>query len=272
MVNLDAPAVNLVAERGETLVPLQLLRECCVPTDIIRENLQKTFERGYRPFNHLFRGSVAIVGSGPSILETWQKIDPMDTVLACNAAHDFLIARGHVPHYAMFFDAAEIMASMFTPHKGVHYLIASRCHPKVFEKLKGFEVTVWHAGGAPEELILEDLEALNRMEPVVHGGSAAVVRAAFLVVAMGFRHVKFFGGDGSFEGEHTHFQKSAVPETEIRVCCNRRWFRTTAWLAAQAEEIPILFPILQGMGVKLEVFGDGLVPHIAETMGYIVHK
>jgi hypothetical protein len=257
--------------QGETLVPLHLLRECCVPLDIIQENLRQTFARPYRRFNELMRGTVAIVGSGPSIHETIKHIQPTDAVFACNAAHELLIARGIIPAYAMLWDAAEVVSTMITPHKGVTYLVASRCHPSVFEKLKGFDVVVWHAG-SDDEQITERLEEHGRMEPVINGGSAAAVRAMFIVVAMGFRHIKVFGIDGSFDGEHTHFQKSAVPEVEIKVFCNHRWFRTTAWLAAQAEEVQVLFPIVAGLGVNIEVYGDGLIPHIAETLGYSVHK
>lgn len=269
---MDCPSVNLVAEQGETLVPLQLLREGAVPTDLIRENLKKTFSRGYRPFNHLFRGRVAIVGSGPSIHRTWTRIEPHDAVMACNAAHDFLIEKGRIPDYAVFMDAAEVIATMFIPHKSVHYLVASRCHPAVFERLEGFEVTVWHAANDEAERICEDLEERNLDEPMVHGGSAAVVRAMYLAAAMGWHHQRLFGVDSSFEGAHTHFRQSAVPEQTLHVWCNRRRFHTTPWLAAQAEEVPVIFPILSGLGIKIEVHGDGLIPHIAETMGYEVHK
>lgn len=257
--------------QGETLVPLQLIRECCAPLEAIQENLRQTFARPYKPFNGLVRGSLAIVGSGPSIHETLKLLEQDDHILACNAAHDFMISKGIVPQYAMLLDAAEVIATMFTPHKDVTYLVASRCHPAVFKKLEGFEVVVWHAG-SEEERILQALEAAGRREPVIHGGSAAVVRAMFVAVMMGYRKLKLFGVDSSFEGEFTHFKKSAVPETEIKVFCNHRWFRTTSWMAAQAEEVSILFPIVQGLGIEIEVYGDGLIPHIAQTMGYTVRK
>lgn len=266
---MDCPNPVLGVAQGETLAPLRLIRECCVPLDLVEENLRQTFQRQYEPFNDLMRMTLAIVGSGPSILETVSMLDPGDHVLACNASHDYLIGRGIVPKYAMLFDAAEVIASMFTPHKDVTYLIASRCHPKVFEKLEGFKVVVWHAG-ADEEGILAKLEEAGKNEPVIHGGSAAVVRAMFLGAAMGYKRLRIFGGDSSFAGEHTHFKKSAVPEKEISVFCNHRWFRTTAWMAAQAEEVQIIFPIIKGIGIDIEVVGDGLIPHIAQTMGYNV--
>jgi hypothetical protein len=254
--------------QGETLVPLRLIRDCCVPLDIIQENLQQTFARPYKSFNHLMRGSICIVGSGPSIHETYKHIS--GDVLACNAAHEFLIWKGIVPKYAMLWDAAEIVADHITPHKDVTYLVASRCHPAVFEKLKGFNVVVWHAASDGEG-VMEHLEQSRRMEPVIQGGSAAVVRAMFMVLAMGYSDIKVFGCDGSFTGEHTHFRESAVPEKPIRVYCEKRWFDTTAWLAAQAEEVPFLFPIVSKLA-SIEVYGDGLIPHIAESLGYRVHK
>lgn len=263
------PALGVA--QGETLVPLQLIRECCVPLDQVQENLQHTFARPYTPINGLLRQSLAIVGSGPSIHETIERISPEDHILACNAAHDFLISKGIVPQYAMLLDAAEVIATMVTPHKGVTYLVASRCHPAVFKKLEGFDVVVWHAG-SEEEGILQRLEEQGRAEPVIHGGSAAVVRAMFLAAALGYKRLRLFGVDSSFEGEHTHFQKSAVPEDEIKVFCNHRWFRTTRWMAAQAEEVQIIFPIVHGLGIQIEVHGDGLIPHIAHTMGYDVRR
>lgn len=281
MVCPDATLPALGVAQGETLVPLQLVRDLAVPIDLVAQNLHHTFSKPYRSILELSpyrvgdtehkatKGAIAIVGSGPSIHRTVKDMQA-DAILACNAAHEFLIERGIVPTFSMLWDPSPVLASMVTPHKDVTYLVASRCHPDVFKRLEGFKVFVWHAGGE-DEMLMPYLEMKEVSEPIVYGGSAATVRAMFLVLLLGYSRIKLFGSDSSFEGEVTHFRASAVPEKPIRVFCNHRWFDTTAWMAAQAEEVLPLFPLVEPLA-SIEVYGDGLIPHIAETLGYRVHR
>lgn len=260
------------------VVPLKLTMELCALPEDVLANLRTSMARPYGPKNRRINemlgtetGPFSVVGFGPSLKDTWQ--DLQGIVMACNGALAFLLERGIVPKYAMFFDADPIMERFVVPHPDVTYLVASRCHPSIFEKLRDCNVVTWHVlcgeGGEPiDELLTEH----NKAEPMICGGTAAVTRgmhlADCLMQQISGREIHLFGVDSSFEGEFTHAKKSIVPEREIQLWCEGRWFRTTPWLCGQAEDFKILAPVLRDGGVRLVVHGTGLVPHIARAWGY----
>ncbi len=249
-------------------VGLNLESHLANTTEDIDRNIERTLASEYQPFNPLIMsqsGAVSIVGSGPSLKETWQDIK--GEIIACNASVDFLLERGVIPRYGMCFDADPLAQAFFKkPHKDVTYLIASRCPPIVFEQLKGLKVVVWHAKG---DLNLEKLlPKYRRMEPMCGGGGAAVTRSMFLAQAMGFKTMHLYGADSSYRrgnGE-THIGKSTTEEKYLQIMCGGRVFDTTPWMASQAEDFKALVPSLQRIGIKVIVHGDGLIPHIAKNM------
>lgn len=257
-----------VGESKGSLVPVTFSQEICETPEKIRLNIESSLKRSYTPFNDMLRSTrVSIVGSGPSLKRTLKSI--RGDVFACNAAHDFLVAHGIVPKYGMLWDADQVVTKFVTPRKDVTYLLASRCHPSVFEQFEGYKYIVWHAGG--DKHIDECLEESRRYEPLINGGSAAVTRSLFMCFAMGYAEMHLFGVDSSCEQEETHVRKSVVPEKLIDIYCHDQWFKTTAWLAVQAEDFKLLAPSLRDAGVKIVVHGDGLIPHIARALEFEVH-
>lgn len=251
---------------GGPIVPLVLKMDVCETLENIERNLRSALGRDYVRLNEFLgskSGPASIVGFGPSLKDTYN--DLVGDVMACNGAHDFLIEKGIVPKYAMLFDAAEVMNKFLTPHPEVTYFIASRCHPSIFEMLKGFKVVVWHVKG--DEGIDELLDEYNKPEPMVHGGSAAVTRGMFLLRALGYTTLHLFGADSSYEGEFTHVKKSIVEEQEFMVYCDHKWWKTTPWLCGQVEDLKILAPEMKESGIDLVVHGTGLLPHVAHVIG-----
>lgn len=275
-------------------LPLRLDMQLANTSEQIDANIEATLARQHRSLIELVNkhsGAVSIVGSGPSLKDTWRAI--RGDIIACNAANQFLLERGVVPKYVMIFDA-DILAEEFvtTPHRDITYLLASRCHPALFRRLEGFNVVVWHAAG---DLNLQAiLERRGVMEPMCGGGSAAVTRTMFLAQTLGYRHLHLYGADSSYNNEQTrevhsragitvedlrgsargsHFRKSTTEEKFLAIMCNTKYgdgrevsriFHTTPWMAAQAEDFKVLVPELQKLGVKVSVHGDGLIPHLAK--------
>ena len=233
---------------------------------VIQSNLEATFARGYFRFNELMntaKGAVSIVGSGPSLASTYK--DLVGDVVACNSAHDFLIEKGVIPKYAMFWDANPIIAKFAQkPHKDVIYLVASRCHPDLFKCLEGQRVVVFHA--MSEERIQELLEQHGRMEPIIGGGTTGVTRAACLVATMGYTEMHWFGVDSCYSGEETHVggHKSEDRMT-LRIC--GKDFVVAPWMALQAGDFKAIAPLLKGYGIDLSIHGTGMVPYIATFAG-----
>ena len=236
-----------------------------VTDDVIKANLEATMARGYKPFavGTPMERPVSIVGAGPSL--SWTYKDIVGDMIACNSAHDFLISKGIIPKYAMFWDAHSIIATLFTPHKDVSYIVASRCHPDVFKKLDGFDVRVAHVLG--DSVIEQVLIEHGRMEPMIGGGSSSVTRATYLGAALGYRgEMHLFGIDSSCDEKTTHVIGSVVPQNTMKLRVCGKWFLTVPWMAMQAGDFKSIVPHLQNLGYRLTVHGTGLIPYCATFM------
>ena len=236
-----------------------------VSDDDIRANLEATMARSYKPFviGESVERPVSIVGAGPSLSWTYQDIKT--DIIACNSAHDFLISKGVIPKYAMFWDAHPIIATLFTPHKDVSYIVASRCHPDVFQQLDGFDVHVAHVLG--DALIEQVLYEHARMEPMIGGGSSSVTRAVYLAAAMGYRgDMHLFGIDSSYDENDTHVIGSVVSQKKMQLRVCGKWFTIAPWMALQAGDFKMLVPHFRNLGYRLIVHGTGLIPYCATFM------
>lgn len=257
---------------GRDFQPLQLVRSVCETPENVLRNIARTLSHPYVRFNELMNtcsGSVSVCGSGPSFEREYPYV--VGDILACNGAHDFLIERGVIPRFAVFFDAAELMDGFIRrPHSDVTYLIASRCHESVFKRLEGYNVVVWHCMG--DSGLLELLQDGEKMEPAIHGGSAAVGRGMVVAHELGYRDCHLFGTDSSFDGDRHHIGAALVPENAIEVCAiyngeRGKWYHSTAWMAGQVEDFMDAAPQLKKKGFDITVHGTGLLPDMARLMG-----
>ena len=235
----------------------------------VEANVLATLARGYVRFNEfqgIASGAASIVGSGPSL--AWTHQDIVGDVIAVNGAHDFLIGKGIIPKYAMFWDAHPIAVKFAQkPHKDVTYLIASRCDPVMFEALNGYKVVVFHAHAADGlQRILEENRVL---EPMVAGGSAGVTRADFLAGWMGYTERHWFGIDGCYQDGESHAASGTDTGTRIKLKVYGKEFDTSMWMALQAGDLKALWPDLKWAGVKLHIHGTGMIPYVATFLSGI---
>ena len=274
----EAEVASILAA-GETppLFPLALHMEGCATEEEMNGNFFATLDRGYAPINPYigaYQGVASVVGSGPSVNETYK--DLQGDVIAINGAIGFLLGKGIVPKWAMLWDAAEIVERFAVPHPDITYLVASRCHPKVFERLKDCKVVVWHAAGD-----MNIAELMNRPdviakqpceEPLINGGSAGVTRGIFVATTLGYKEVNIFGGDSSYAADgSTHVSGgSLVPEKDVTVAIGNdppTYFRTTPEWCAQVEEYRAIYTILTcAAGITLHVHGDGMLRCMHERL------
>ena len=263
----------LAAGGTPPLFPLSLLMEGCATTEEMNGNFFATLDRGYEPINaHIgeYRGTVSLVGSGPSVNETYKELQ--GDVIAINGAIGFLLERGIVPKFAMLWDAAAIVERFAVPHPDIIYLVASRCHPKVFERLADCRVIVWHAAGD-----MNIVELMNRPdviakqpceEPLINGGTAGVTRGMFLATTLGYKDIHIFGGDSCYSAEgKTHVSGgSLVPEKDLSISIGNappRYFRTTPEWCAQVEEYRAIYTIFTcATGIALAVHGGGMLGYM----------
>jgi len=269
------PSLPLLAVGGPNapgpLVPLLLSMEGCATEAEMNGNVEATLNRGYTRLNEYldkYSGTLSIVGAGPSIKETYKEIK--GDVMACNSALGFLLDKGIVPKFSMMWDASPLVEKFAIPHPDILYFVAARCHPKVFERLEGCKIISWFAGG--DHNIMDFLQKKGINEPLVNGGSAAVTRSMYLACALGYRDFHIFGADSSYANDgNTHVNGSLVPEKDMEIWVgnhegNKR-FRTTPEWCAQVEEFKAIYPYFYNyIGCSIEVYGDGLLPHVARIM------
>jgi hypothetical protein len=256
---------------GEVVLPLQIeTQTICQPEEAwanVRHAL--TLPHRFLKPKEVHRRTVSICGGGPSLKATTGEL--AGDVLACNTAIGWLYDQGITPDMAMMWDSDPRMIKFARRVPTCTYYLASRCDPAVFEQLFGMDIVIWHAAGDKDLAAkLEEWTTKKRQHsPLINGGSAAVTRAMYLAAVLGYRDMHLFGADSSFEGDvktDTHVRPSIVEETEIKVRCNGRWFQTTGWLAAQAQEFEAIYTPLVNLGVTITVHGDGLIPHIWRTL------
>jgi hypothetical protein len=232
------------------------------------ESVLKTEYTGFQEIMDTKSGAVSVVGSGPSLKKNWKKLKNLKAdIIACNASCQFLLERGIIPQYMFCFDADKLVMAFFEkPHKDVTYIISSRCVPQVFEALKGFKVIVVHALG---DIHLESLlQKYGKHEPMVIGGSAAVTRGMLIAASMGYMTIHLWGVDGSFSEGDTHIGPSTTVEVRTKIMMNKRVFEMAPWMTRQVDDFKLLAPPLKNMGKRIIVHGDGIIPYLAETMGF----
>jgi Protein of unknown function DUF115 len=204
----------------------------------------------FKPHGH----TCAIAGGGPSLRETYREFKGL--IFAVNGAHDFLVERLVRPYACAAMDPGEHMAENITPSHGVFYYIASTCHPKVFEKLKGHRVICWHPSGTP----LLDEYYRERSLFTVAGGSTIGVRAIDLCYVLGFRKFELHGLDSSF-AETTH----AYPEPLRHEVIESDGFRTSRAFIEQIADFYARLP--KWNGVSIEMHGHGLLQSLWQEKG-----
>ncbi|MBF0588972.1 MAG: DUF115 domain-containing protein [Magnetococcales bacterium] len=208
--------------------------------------------------------TLTIVGSGPSLNQTWHRIE--HPVMACNRAVGWLLDKGHTPWTAFYWDPQPTLTPLIRVADGIVYLVASQCRPVVFDMLAGKKVVTWHANiGEPVERVLAEFD--RQKEPIIRGGSTAVMRAIYVGYVMGFRAFELHGVDGSFQAHQLHADGSTLQGDykRVRVVYEGREFMITDGLINQANEFSKTVALLQDC--RIRIHGDGLIPHMARGMG-----
>lgn len=245
--------------------------------------------------------TVCIVGSGPSINRTLPELLELVAagakICAVNAAHDWLVDKGLIPHFGIVADPKPWVVEYQTIQPKTIYFVASSCHDDVIAKYREHRLTlVWHACGAEtEDGTLEQAVAIGAKARETGkgaylntGGSTTTMRAMDLCTFLGFRHQHFFGVDSSGERlasgttMHGHAKPHVVKEqprpvhvkdpTTGKVLKHEFWsngpmeHQAIHWELVlrnrfdkmRAEEYPI---------VEIVVHGDGLWPASAAMYG-----
>lgn len=218
-------------------------------------------------------GVALIVGGAPSLQDELKNLRTHKVrggvIFALNGTHDWLIERGIIPDFHVLLDARqENVQFVRKPHKDVTYLVAAQCHPDIFKALQGYNVTVWAACFETPEQEQEFCAKFNKPICMVGGGATVGLKAMNLAYLWGFRNIRLYGMDSSYQGAENHAYRQALNDKESRMEIHAagRDFVCAPWMAKQATEFQRQYRQLVGLGCKVKVLGDGLIPWIYQQL------
>lgn len=246
-------------EQSPSFAPIEIAVIPEVPASELERNIRLNAANSV-PFllgrPHLKKSEpLAIVGGGPSLKQTVGELRKFKNIMVCGTAHDYVVNQGIHPTYAVICDQAPWTHYLRRPWGKCTYLLATQCHPDIFEHLDGFPCLKWDMDGWADEAVFEGRKRVN-------GGTTAAMRAPALGLILGFDDFHFFGVDSSFEDDRDRHayayedESLTSPATMARI--NGRMFRTTLTWIQQARDFQILVSTFGHM-FSVTVHGESLM-------------
>ena len=207
---------------------------------------------------HARNKPIALIGGGASLNSQVDRINGFDHVMTCGSAHDHLIEMGIIPNFALAVDAKVDAVDYFRkPQDITSYLLASQCHPNLYERLAGRKIAMWHFLGQCDD------PSVFRGEAQINWGCMVGVLAVQMALYLGFQELHFFGFDCSYVADehhaydvgHYHHQ---VEEKKSVFSTNGKDFHSTMALVSQIEHLYDVFASTDGSYIKGYVYGDGM--------------
>lgn len=214
------------------------------------------------------RQKLNIIAGGPSAAKAklWQMDGP---VLALNSAIRLFKETGLYPKYFAACDPQEMVADLLpdSPPYDTIYLIASKCHPSVFQKLKGRDVRLWH---------LRDYDADGRSRIALC--PSVTLSATWLMHRMGYTDFEYYGWDGCFmDGKHhaavdddwssfEHLEVNYGGKIEGSEVIGGKTFLTTRSWVAEAKAAEQFFQLADYFDLRLTIHGDGMFAHARDFL------
>lgn len=249
------------------LKPLHIVGKCVSSDDTLYEHIRHAMTLGLPEIDKMEEvkaSSVAIVGSGPSILTQVEVIRAKQAagipIVAVRDSHDWLISHGIIPDYALSVDPLESAAECFArPHPGTEYLIASQSHAKMFENLAGMNIRLWHCYFKKGQT-----EPKGRI--FITGAWTSGMRAIVVMYVLGYRTFDIFGLDSCLQGDNLRMNGTGVPAgetiSEVKIEPDGKLFYCNPAMALQAQAFQDLY--WQLPDAEFRGYGEGLVQAIIE--------
>ena len=251
-------------EPGTEIVGFQAILPCS--DEICLGQIAQTEKLGLP--DALTRNSLAIIANGPSArgldLRTFE-----GHTMALNGSIQLFLEQGLCPTYWACCDPQEQVADMLpeNPPYNTTFLVASKCHPRVFHKLRNNDVLVWHIKDYPAE-------GRHRISLC----SSITLSATWLMYRMGFTDFEYWGWDGCFmEGKHHASQDndwSTKPilymnyggKVENNEVVGGRTFTTTRTWAAEGKGAEQFFQLAEYFDIGIKIHGDGMFECVRKSI------
>ena len=231
-----------------SFLPLKVNGQCVADDETLFAHMDAAIARGFAQVKQAESektGSILLVASAPSVRGQIKLIKKMQAagapVVAIKGAHDWLIDNGVIPDYALAIDPQEHRIAFYKPHKAVKYMIASQCHPAMFDNLAGCDVTLWHP-------YLTKGQNRPKNSMLIGGGTTSGLRAMSLFYVLGWRQFELFGYDSCNDGEMLRVNGDGLKDgdslIEVRIDLDGETFYCNTAMALQAEHFQTYYDYL----------------------------
>lgn len=197
--------------------------------------------------------SLTVVANGPSAHQAFKRTTDFP-VLALNGALKLFTKRGLAPDYWACCDPQELVAGFLEDApETTRYFVASKCHPAVFDALKGRDIRLWHIDDYP----IADRRAVPRAVSIT-------LCAMTLMNRLGYRHFDVYGWDACYiDGLHhaSDDQFRALEPSDITLECDGKLFQTTHTWAAEVQDAIWQLAVAD---YDVTINGSGMVQAIRE--------
>lgn len=245
-------------------LPLKITGKCVAEDETLFANMDAAIARGYPQIKEAQpakTGAILLVASAPSVKGQLELIKKMKAagspIVAIKGAHDWLIDNGVMPDYALAIDPQEHRIAFYKPQPSVHYMIASQCHPAMFDNLDGYQVTLWHpyvkkGQDRPKNCML------------IGGGTTSGLRAISLFYVLGYRQFELFGFDSCNDGDLLRVNGEGLKDgdklIEVKIDPQGETFYCNTAMALQAEHFQTYYDYLPD--ATFNAHGRGLIQAI----------
>jgi hypothetical protein len=242
-------------------------------------NITASIRRGHPQIKPqaLKQDAVALVCGGPSLESTLPELLALvaagSKVVTVNGAYSWCVERNIFPSMQIVMDARASNARFLEPAlPRCHYVLASQCHPSLWDAVEGRpNVWIYHVGASDDDTAAKavlDAFYLKQWHGI-GGGTTVGTRAIAMLRTLGYVRFDIFGMDCCWLGDAHHAYAQPENDTDKRVAITieptghpemARTFQCAPWHAKQLDDLTQMVRY-HGHQFVLNLHGDGMAAY-----------
>lgn len=181
-------------------------------------------------------------------------LEPGCDTMAINGALRLFTDQGVAPTYWIACDPQELVLSFLTEiPEDTTYLVASKCDPAVFDRLKDRNVRLWH---------VNDSDAPNKRRVPV--AVSVTICALMLAHRLGYRTIHVWGWDCCYDGDQHHAGPGALSVSSQRISIEvmsdpPQIFASNPTWACEVNDAKGVLPVLRWCGTDVWIHGRSMI-------------
>lgn len=231
--------------------PVEFQIRTPIADDIVKRQIKHSRSLGLPEMDGAERSRINIVANGPGA----RGVRFEGPTLAINGAIS-LFSRDNPPTMWAACDPQALVADFLTdPSPKTTFLVASKCHLSVFERLEGYDVRLWHINDQP-------IPGVRAVPCAV----SVTLCAMILMHRLGYRRLDIWGWNCAFadDGSHHAGPSGEAKWDRIEVDVGGKVFNTSTSWAAEAQDALNIIAVLEWCGTRVEIHGESMVAAIRE--------